>query len=137
MAGDTTPLVDVKEHGFPAEIPMCFFVHTPATSLVIGEFVAESAIEVARVEVHPGVCGTGAGPTVIDVADDGTSIFTTGGPSIAHDDTDGTRQVFYPTSTLKTIAAGSVVTVAFAGVATGGAANFGITVWIKTFAPQG
>jgi len=130
------PILDVNELGFPAGIPMCLLVHTPATSMVIAEFVAEYDMEFINVSVVPGVCGTGAGPTVIDVKDDGTSIFTTGGPSIDHDDTDGTRQTFYPTAALAVIAAGSVVTIAFVGVATGGAANFAITAMVKTHSPQ-
>jgi hypothetical protein len=133
MAGSTVPLCDVNEDGFPALVPISVFVHTPAASLVAAEFVAPCDLDIVRLEVHPGDCGS-ADATTVDITDDGASLFTVT-PSIANTAVNGTRVVYYPDSDMIAVDADSVVSLLFGTVATA-AADFGLTVFVQTRSPQ-
>lgn len=90
---------------------------------------APFAGDITDVIMSLGVCGTGAGPTEIDVNKGigGTSIFTTE-PSIAHDDTDGSEDNGTINAAADDFALGDIIELVIDAVSTGSADNMTVTI---------
>ena len=122
-------LYEAVDGGVQALVPFPFFVHTPVANIELMDLALPTDLEIIRMDVTPGDCGSGDSST-IDILDDTVSVFDSI-PTIANDATNGTTQYFYPDPDLAEVAIGSVLKLYFAAGATA-AANFSITVWAVT-----